>query len=265
MNVTIENLKFCYGERSVLNGVDARIEQGKLTCLVGPNGVGKSTVIKCMSRLLKPASGVIRLNDKTLDTFSPNELARKQAYVPQASQIVFPLTVEEFVALGRRPYVRWALGAADHAKISEVLKYLNIAHMRSRYLDELSGGERQRVMLARALAQEPQVLLLDEPISALDVLHQLEVMNLLCAIAHERLCAVVVVMHDLMLVARYADQVLLMKEGRIFAAGTPRETLTVSNIRAVYQVEAQILESAGGMVVIPLEKSQEETSHVLWS
>lgn len=258
MHVSVEHLKFQYGNQKVLDDVTASIEEGRLTCIVGPNGAGKSTMIKCMARLLKPTEGVIFMDGCALAEMEANALARCQAYVPQSGGTTFPLTVEELAALGRKPYVRWSLGRQDQEKIDETLEYLDLDKMRGKYLDELSGGERQRAMLARALVQEPKILLLDEPTSALDVRNQLEVMNLLREIARDRDCAVVLVMHDLMLVSRYADQAILLKDGCIFAHGSSREVLTAENIRAVYHIEAQILDTPVGLAIIPLDSIKGE-------
>ena len=186
-------------------------------------------------------------------SLSLKELARIQAYVPQYTVLTFPLTVEEYIALGRRPYVEWELSDEDKRIIYENISYLNIGNLKSKLLDELSGGERQKVVLARALVQQPRILLLDEPTSALDVKHQLEVMRLLRAIAQEKNCAVIMVMHDLSLIERFADDVILLNDGAIIAEGPTASTLTRDNIEKAYDVKALIIETDQGSVILPYE------------
>lgn len=254
-----EHIAFRYGDKPILQDVSFALSQACVTGIIGPNGVGKSTLIRCMARLLSPQEGMIYLNGQDIRTFSGNALARQQAYVPQNAAPAFAMSVYAFVSLGRRPYVSWSLTARDEAVIRETMAYLSILDMADRNMQKLSGGEAQRVMLARALAQEPRVLILDEPTSALDIRHQLEVLTLLRRIALEKQCAVLVIMHDISLVARFADQVLLMKEGGVYALGTPADVITEANIRAIYGVHVEILSSRYGLVVVPAFPVKEES------
>lgn len=253
MYVYTDKISFHYGDHQVLNRVSITLNKGEVASVIGPNGVGKSTLIKCMTQIIKPQQGVIYLNGHDLFKIHRKDLAQQQAYVPQNTSTAFPLTVLEMVMLGRKPYVNWSLTDQDKQIVSEVMTFLEITSMANKYLDELSGGERQRVMLARALVQEPQVLILDEPTSALDIKHQLEVMNLLKEIAVQRDCVILLVMHDLMLVARYADQVILMKDGQIYSYGTPAETITEKNLAEVYQIKAKIKHTEDGLILIPID------------
>ena len=148
--------------------------------------------------------------------------------------------------------MEWSISAHDKEIVEELLQYMGIASMREKFMDELSGGERQRVMLARALVQQPDILLLDEPTSALDIRHQLEVMGLIRRIAVEKHCAVILVMHDLTLVSRYSDRVVLMKDGKVWADGAPGQTITVENLRAVYGIESTLFQTEQGLVILPL-------------
>lgn len=181
---------------------------------------------------------------------------RCQAYVPQSGGTTFPLIVETLAALGQKTYVYvcWSLDKRDQEKINEMLEYLDLDKMRGKYLDELSDGERQRAMLAKALVQEPKVLLLDEPTSVLDVRNQLEVMNLLREITRDRECAVILVMHDLMLVSRYADQVVLLKNGTIYAADTPVKLLDRQHVLDIFNVEMDFANLNGINYAVPHRK-----------
>ena len=247
-----ENICFSYGSKAVLCGVGAEFSAGKVTSLIGPNGVGKTTLLKCLAGLLLPSIGTVWVKGRDMRQIKPRELARMQAYVPQNGSVLFPMTVYEFVCLGRRPYGEWSISAHDKEIVEELLQYMGIASMREKFMDELSGGERQRVMLARALVQQPDILLLDEPTSALDIRHQLEVMGLIRRIAVEKHCAVILVMHDLTLVSRYSDRVVLMKDGKVWADGAPGQTITVENLRAVYGIESTLFQTEQGLVILPL-------------
>ena len=237
----------------MLKDITCSFNNGRLTAIAGPNGVGKTTLLKCLARLIVPSAGSIMFDGVNTTSLSLKELARIQAYVPQYTVLTFPLTVEEYIALGRRPYVEWELSDEDTRIIYENISYLNIGNLKSKLLDELSGGERQKVVLARALVQQPRILLLDEPTSALDVKHQLEVMRLLRAIAQEKNCAVIMVMHDLSLIERFADDVILLNDGAIIAEGPTASTLTRDNIEKAYDVKALIIETDQGSVILPYE------------
>lgn len=250
-----QNVCFSYGEKSVLRDASVQFCAGEVTSLTGPNGVGKTTLLKCMAGLLHPQKGTVWVKGRAMQRIRPRELAKMQAYVPQSGSVLFPMSVYEFVCLGRRPYVEWSLSSQDKEIVTEIMQYMGIAPMSDKFMDELSGGERQRVMLARALAQQPEILLLDEPTSALDIRHQLEVMELIRRIAKEKSCAIILVMHDLTLAFRYSDRVILMKDGMIWADGTPEQTITTHNLRIVYEIESTLLQSEQGAVILPLRST----------
>lgn len=252
MQLVLDHICFSYGTHPVLQNICAHAKAGEITAIAGPNGVGKSTLLKCVARLLKPSGGSILYDGRDITGCKSRELSKLQAYVPQNASLSFPLTAEEYVSLGRRPYVDWSLKPLDEAVIAENVRYMGIEQHLDKLLDELSGGERQKVLLTRALVQEPRILLLDEPTSALDMKHQMEVMTLLRKIARERECVVVIVLHDLTLIERFADRTILMKEGSIFAQGLTGEALNQSSIREVYGVETEILSTQHGRVVVPV-------------
>ena len=237
----VKGVTVTYRSIKALDGVTVEFEDKSVTVVVGPNGAGKTTLLKCINGVLKPKAGAVLLDGKDIERFKLMELARRVGYVPQSAPHYLPLTVFEVVALGRRPYVKWELGEGDLRAIEKAMKVVGVNHLSDRYFDELSGGERQKVLIAMALAQEPEVLLLDEPTSNLDIKHQLEVLNLIRRLAHEGGLTVVMAMHDLNMASRFSDNMVMLKDGCVFAIGSPKEVLTPENIRAVYGVEVSVL------------------------
>lgn len=252
MTLEARQVSFAYGGRPTVKDASLTLTPGRVTSIIGPNGVGKSTLVRCLVRLAVPTSGAVYLNGADVFRLERRNLARTLAFVPQSSSVTFPLTVQELVELGRTPYVGWSLSSEDRRIVEDTLAYLHLDALRGRLLHELSGGERQKVGLARALAQQPDLLILDEPTSALDIRHQVELMELLRRVARDRACTVGLVMHDLQLVSRFSDQVILMHQGEIFAAGTPEEVITADHLAQVYGVQAEVLETPHGRLVVPL-------------
>ena len=252
VKLRIRGVEFHYPARPVLRGISLEVRGGEALGLVGPNGAGKTTLLRCINRVLRPRRGTILVGKDEVGKLSPRVLARKVGYVPQASPHGFPATVFEVVLLGRRPYVSWAVSPRDREVVAEVLTLLGLEKFCNRDFNELSGGERQKVLIARALAQEPEVLLLDEPTSNLDLRHQLEVLGLVRSIVKEKGMAAVMAIHDLNLAARFSDKLAFLHRGRIHDVGEPAEVLTQENIRSVYGVEALISEDSGIPYIIPL-------------
>jgi iron complex transport system ATP-binding protein len=253
MKVEVNRVCFSYGNSAVLNGVDLGVECGKVVSIVGPNGSGKSTLLKCMDKILKPQKGVILVDGKDIGRLQQKELARFLGYVPQSGNSPFPSTVFEVVLMGRRPHTNWSVSSRDKEIVSRALEEMGLEGMALRYFNELSGGEKQKVLLARALAQEPEVLLLDEPTSALDLRHQLEVMNLISSMVRKNGISAVMAIHDLNLASRYSDWIILLKKGLICAAGEPAAVLLEENIRNVYGVETIINHNSGKPHIIPVD------------
>ncbi len=245
MRITVRGLSFAYDGRPTLEGISLEVGPGEILALVGPNGSGKSTLLRCIAGVLRPHRGAVYLDFRELGSFSPKELARHLAALEQERHVGFDFTVRELVELGRLPHLGrlQRLGARDWAAIARAMAAARVEELASRPLSQLSGGERQRAFLAMALAQEPQVLLLDEPTAHLDVNHQLELMELVRERAHTEELTVLMALHDLNLAAGYADRLGLLQRGRLRAVGPPGEVLTPGLIREVFGVEALVRRS----------------------
>jgi iron complex transport system ATP-binding protein len=230
------------GSDPVLRGIDLRLDPGEMIALIGPNGAGKSTLLRLAGGVLRPSAGRALLAGSDLATLRSREVARQIAVVPQEGPIPIGLLVREMVALGRTPYLDLLRGptARDREAVSWAMAAAGIVDFADRFVDELSGGERQRVILARALAQEPRLLLLDEPTANLDLHHQVAMLELVRGLTHERGLAVLAAVHDLQLAALYCDRVVLMHAGRIVSQGQPEAVLT----------EPLLLETFGQRVVL---------------
>ncbi len=250
MILEVQGITFHYPSHPVLDYVSFTVGKGELLAVLGTNGTGKTTLLKCMNRILKPTTGAVLIGGEAISALSRNALAQKIGYVEQ-QRSGSRATVFNAVLLGRKPYIRWDITQNDMAIAAQALDTLGLSDFALRFLDELSGGELQKVVIARALAQEPEVLLMDEPTSNLDLKNQLEVLKLIRQITRERGIAAVAAIHDLNLALRFADRFVLLKEKRIFAAGGA-EVMTPENIEAVYAVPVAITSHNGNRVVIPL-------------
>ena len=246
----VRDMCFSYAPgKKVLDGVGFASEAGSIVAVLGNNGAGKSTLIKCMDRILRPERGSVFVDGEELFKLDRRAHARICAYVPQTPPRG-TLSVFDAVLLGRRPYITWDATTHDKDVAAEALAMLGLEDYALRRVDELSGGEQQKVSIARALAQEPRVLLLDEPTSALDPHNQHETMRLTQRITRERGICAVVVLHDLNLAVRYCDRFLFLKDAKVFDYGG-REVMTSENIEEVYRMHVHILEYMGIPVVIP--------------
>lgn len=247
----IQNLSFGYPAHSQfeLKAIDLSIEKGGLVGFLGPNGAGKSTLLRLLAGLLKPGSGTLNFEGRPLSALSTRERARKIAFVPQSVFFQFPLSVSEIVEMGRHPYLgRFEpLGARDKAVCDRALKRCDAWQFRDRSFEQLSGGERQRVLLASALAQTPDVLLLDEPTLSLDLAHQILLFEIIRKLHREEAVTVVVATHELNLAGQYLDQLVLMGEGRVAAQGEARRVLTARQIQSVHGVAVEALRGRSGL------------------
>jgi iron complex transport system ATP-binding protein len=250
--IQVHNVGFAYHQREVLQDITLTAREGEILSLLGPNGSGKTTLLRCFNKILQPQRGRIQIQGRPLAALPLREVAKIIGYVPQQETATFPFTVFETVLMGRRPRIGWRLRSHDLDIVQESLQVMHLEHLSPRRLTELSGGERQRVAIARVLAQEPQVMLLDEPTSSLDLRHQLEVMETVANLVKKRGMTAVLAMHDLNLAARFSDQIVLLHHGHLFCAGQPGTVLTRDNIRTVYGVETEIYRRNGFFFVHPL-------------
>ncbi len=250
MQIRIDNVEFSYTSVPVLNDISLDIDGPAFVSILGPNGVGKSTLIHCINKILQPTSGSVFIDGKDVKETSIKELAKQIGYVPYSANDSFPLTVVDTVMMGRHPHSKWKSLDNDLDVVYDTLKMLGISHLAMRQFNELSAGQHQKVMLARGLVQEPKILLLDEPTSNLDIRHQLDVTKMLKRLSAERGILIIMISHDINIAAKYADNVILMFQGKIFDVGTPSEVITEDNLRTVYGVESRVIDDEGRPHVI---------------
>ena len=241
MSIKVEQLSFSYGEHEVLKGVSFSAEYGQFLSVLGPNGVGKSTLFRCMLGLLKPHEGVVSINGRPISALSSAELARHIAYIPQSHNPVFNYTVFDMVLMGTTAQLgRFsAPGAAQTALVDSALERLGIAHLRDRGYANISGGERQLVLIARAIAQQAKILVMDEPSASLDFGNKMRVMQTVKGLAREGY-AVIQSTHDPDQAFFYSDKILALHKGQLLAWGTPREVMTNELISTLYGVEVEV-------------------------
>lgn len=255
----MRNVSFSYFNGLVLRDIDLNIADGEMVGVIGPNGCGKTTLLKLACGVLSPVRGEVSLGGISLKKLSRKQVARHVAVVPQYFNIPFAFTVAEVVLLGRTPFVSTISGETrrDHEMSAIALGLAGINHLENRYFNDLSGGERQKVILAMALAQEPKLLLLDEPTTHLDISHQIEILELVKSLNREQGVTVIAAMHDLNLAALFFDRLVLLKEGAVFADGSPREVLTEDTIQDVFSASVKVsqhpLTSVPHIVVLPRE------------
>jgi len=252
----IENLTLGYGDRDVIHDLDLVVEPGRVTAIVGPNACGKSTLLRSMTRLLAPRRGRVLLDGRELHSMPAKQLARRLGLLPQSPIAPEGITVGDLVGRGRHPhqraFARWS--SADDRAVAAALEATNTLELIDRAVDELSGGQRQRVWIAMALAQEPELLLLDEPTTFLDVSHQVEVLDLLTDLNAAMGTTVVMVLHDLNLAARYADVLIALRDGRLHASGAPADVLQPALVDEVFGMPSTVIEDpvSGRPLMIPI-------------
>lgn len=255
--LAVHGISYSYGAAPALAGVTFTVEPGVMVAVVGPNGSGKSTLVRCLSRALRPQVGTVLLGGRDLARFSAREVAQRLAVVPQETAIDFDFTVVEVVLMGRQPYLRpWQRESRhDLAIANRALELTGTLHLAERPVSSLSGGERQRVVIARALAQEPEILILDEPTAHLDLAYESEILELLARLSREKGLTIIAVLHDLNLAAQYFNQCILLAEGRIVALGPVAEVLTRPHIKAAYGCDVLVTRQ-GGRPCISLPPAQ---------
>lgn len=253
--IQVQNLSVELGNQPILREVTFSVQRGEILGILGPNGAGKTTLIRALSGILPPAAGQVQVLGRAVHRLTESQRARLIAVVPQARHLPPAFTGREVVQLGRTPYLNWLgnLSAHDHACVQRALERASALELADRLVGELSGGEQQRLLLARALAQETPVLLLDEPTTHLDLQHQSSLLNLVRSLADERQLAVLMALHDLNLAGLYADRVALLVDGHLQACGAPHQVLTEQTLAAVYHIPVHVMTHPeyGSPLVLP--------------
>lgn len=250
----VEGLNFSYPcGRQILRDISFEAGSGSFLAVLGNNGAGKSTLLKCFDQILRPQSGSVTVDGAELLTLPLGELARQVAFVTQSAALT-RMTVYETLLLGRKPYIKWGVSQEDRRMVDDTLRRMGLESFAMRYLHQLSGGEQQKVLLARALVQQPKLLLLDEPTSNLDLRNQYEVLSLVREVCRERNITAILVIHDLNLALRFCDRFVFLHGGTVFAAGD-HSVVSPENIRTVYGMESVVEQVAGVPVVVPLPEA----------
>jgi iron complex transport system ATP-binding protein len=250
MILEVDGVRFAYRSDDVLKDVCFKVERREVFTILGPNGVGKTTLLKCINRIISPKVGTIMVDGVDCSDLDRNNLARRIGYVPQRAEVT-KIKVYDAVLLGRKPYITWDLSQRDRGITDEVIFSIGLIDIALRDIDEISGGELQKVQIARALVQEPKLLLLDEPTSMLDIKNQHCIMRTIVNAVKERGLSAVMTLHDINLALRYSDKFILMEKGTIKTAGGP-EMINPDSIREVYDIEVDVIAHNGYRMVVPL-------------
>ncbi len=252
-----------YGSQSIVENINFALQKGEWLSILGANGSGKSTLLRLISRILSPQQGTVLLDGKSIHSQSAATIARTLALLPQQQTIPPGLTVWQLVSLGRaphQPWWRWELDAQDRDQVDLALESTGLTTYKDRPIEQLSGGERQRAFLALALAQAPQILLLDEPTTYLDLRYQLELLELLKQLNREQSITIITVLHDVNLAARFSDRLALLKKGHLNYLGTPENVITPENIATIFGIRTAILQTPVGIQICPLTTTSSSSS-----
>ena len=250
-----QNITITYGKRTILEDVSMDFEKGKITTIIGPNGCGKSSLLKTISRVVTPSAGRVIFEDRPLKEYAPKELAKRIAYLPQVHMSPKDIDIRTLVSYGRYPYKKFGKGMTeeDRRAIDETLELTGLSHMGDRMLNNLSGGEKQRAWIAMTICQQPEILLLDEPITYLDVGYQVEVLELVKELGERLKITIVMVLHDMNFTARYSNRIYVLKDQKVFNYGNPEEIIERGNMKEVFHIDSQIItdEKNGCPFIIP--------------
>lgn len=241
--LSANNIKAGYDKKVIINNIDVMIPSNKISVIIGANACGKSTLLKTLSRLIKPVSGEVVLDGKKISAIQPKQLAQILGLLPQSPIVPEGITVSDLVSRGRFPYQDFlkGMGKKDYEAVEEALEIMGITELANRCVDELSGGQRQRVWIAMALAQQTDILLLDEPTTFLDITYQIEILDLLTDLNRKRGTTIVMVLHDINLSARYADYIFAVKKGNLVSQGPPSEIITEDLMRMVFGLDCMVI------------------------
>lgn len=237
----INNISFSYGQdKKILDDISLDVSQGDVLGILGINGAGKTTFIKCINNIFSPDFGTVKINGKDISSMTPKEIAQLIAYVPQYNGTFFNINVLDTVMMGRLPYAGRSYSKKDREIVYNILEKMNLEKFAFRSISEMSGGERQRVFIARALAQQPKIIILDEPTSSLDLQNQLFILKIIEDLAKRDNLTIIMIIHDLNLASMFCSKLVMLKEGKIFAQGNSVDVLTEENISKVYKVSSKI-------------------------
>ncbi|MCW4021826.1 MAG: ABC transporter ATP-binding protein [archaeon] len=250
MKLKVRDVEFAYKSNPVLENIQMTVNANEVLAILGPNGVGKTTLLKCLNGLLKTRNGTILVDGEELKKMNRVEVAKRISYVPQRAD-VSQVTVFDSVLLGRKPHITWDVSKKDLALTKDMIDRLGLSELSLKYITEISGGELQKVQIARALVQEPKVLLLDEPTSSLDLCNQHQIMSTLVDVVKNNDISAIMTLHDINLALRYADKFIMLKDGTIFAGGD-HTVITPQNIEAVYNLPVNVANFMGRPIIVPL-------------
>ena len=251
MVLDVLGIHFSYNSHPILEDISFKVRRGELICILGVNGAGKSTLLKCLNRILTPVKGSVLINGNNLFSINREELGKKFAFIPQ-NPPSSSLTVYETILLGRKPYFNWRVKKQDHEIVGKIIKDLSLESLVLKPLSQLSGGERQKVVIARALAQKPEVLLFDEPTSNLDIKNQLEIMSTIKGVVNNNDVAAIIAIHDINLAFKFGDRFLFLKDHKVFSILDSKYKVTPDIIKEVYGIEVEIKHINQNPIVVPI-------------
>ena len=252
--IDVKNISFSYdGIQNAIDDINFSVEQGEIISIIGPNGSGKSTILKCISGYIRPHQGEVIVQNRNINDYSAKEIAKEMSLIQQHFALDYDFTVMQVVLMGRNPHIKrlQSESEADYDIANDALKKAGIYHLKSRSITSLSGGEWQRMILARALCQQSDIMLLDEPITGLDIKHKVNLMSVITKLSKGNKISAVFVLHDLNLANHYSDRIILLKQGRVYKSGVPNEIMTKENLESVYETPIDIIEYNNKKIITP--------------